>query len=446
MQKNTLLTVTVLAVILGGHINVPAEEKVDRYVFAGSGLSIPKEIGSLKLIRQDEYNPGGRAGVRLGFQDAGRPLDVSLHVYQSPPAAEGPALMLDSNGRRILDQRYRGVYKLTSPSESYQAEYASIIETFSSLGYMLETEYRNIAVAARNDSPVAYSAYLTTTENIDGEDVRFVCEAVLYAIPGWFIKIYWTYPEMLRQEVAIMEDEFIQAINWNEILPEKDSDSPEFVLADVIARLQAGEFSGAREMLLPLHEAGNADASRILGCLYLNGDGVEENLETGREYLKAAVDAGNVTAMFQLGISYRHREPEQYFRYMKMAADEGDRVATQQVGLAYFYGDEGVPQNDILAYKWLFCMQLRDYVGAESWMEPLEELSRRMSEEDMEKARVMAWNYVYIEKRNGFFQDEFDRYNPGVTEPFTVDEYKIVDGQLIVNRKNAAEDGGNENE
>jgi hypothetical protein len=58
----------------------------------------------------------------------------------------------------------------------------------------------------------------------------------------------------------------------------------------------------------------------------------------------------------------------------------------------------------------------------------------------------MAWNYVYIEKRNGFFQDEFDRYNPGVTEPFTVDEYKIVDGQLIVNRKNAAEDGGNENE
>jgi hypothetical protein len=209
-------------------------------------------------------------------------------------------------------------------------------------------------------------------------------------------------------------------------------------LDTIIGKLQSGEFSDALEMLLPLHESGNTEATRLLGCLHLNGDGVEKSLDKGREYLKMAADAGNVEAMFQLGISYRGAEPEKYFKYMKMAADEGHLIATQQVGLAYFYGDEGVAQNDILAYKWLFCMKLRDCFGAESWMDPLVELDERMNDEDMEKARVMAWNYVYIEKRNGFYQDEFDKNNPGVTEPFTVDEYKIENGQLIVTKKQEA--------
>jgi hypothetical protein len=175
------------------------------------------------------------------------------------------------------------------------------------------------------------------------------------------------------------------------------SGNTEAALDTIIGKFQSGEFSGAVEMLLPLHESGNTEATRLLGCLYLNGDGVEKSLGKGREYLKTAADAGNVKGMFQLGISYRHREPKKYFKYMKLAADEGHLIATQQVGLAYFYGDEGVAQNDILAYKWLFCMKLRDCIGAESWMDPLAELDERMNDEDIEKSRVMAWT-TYISR------------------------------------------------
>ena len=164
----------------------------------------------------------------MQYRDPETWLDISLYVYQSPPYTKGPFLLLDADGKRILEdreeiiKRHHAVFKLTQPSESYMEEYRRTLNSISeNRGYELKTEFRYMAVPARDDSPIAYAANLIKTENIDGHDVRYLWKTYLYAIPGYFIKIHCTYPEPLWLEVGAIDVTFIQSINWNEILPKR---------------------------------------------------------------------------------------------------------------------------------------------------------------------------------------------------------------------------------
>lgn len=55
-----------------------------------------------------------------------------------------------------------------------------------------------------------------------------------------------------------------------------------------------------------------------------------------------------------------------------------------------------------------------------------------LSAEDKERARLEAWNFVYIDTKSAFYQDEFDAANPNFTGRIAVDNYKVVNGQLVV--------------
>jgi hypothetical protein len=209
------------------HDNRVIKNQQERFVLETSGVSVPKQIGSLKMTDATDLNRDG-SDVVPRFEDPDNWLKISLYVYKSPPSTKGPFLMLDADGNRVLEdreeiiQKYNGVYKLTTPSKSYEDEYSSMVKKISLLGLTLENESRNMAVPTRDDSPIAYVAYLTETKNIDGNDIRFVWEAYLYSIPGYFVKIYCTYPEPLWQEATMTELNFIRSINWNEILPDTE--------------------------------------------------------------------------------------------------------------------------------------------------------------------------------------------------------------------------------
>ncbi len=172
-------------------------------------------------------------------------------------------------------------------------------------------------------------------------------------------------------------------------------------------------------------------ASEILGIMHLNGDWVERDVPTAREYLRAAIESGSVRAIFILGETYFEEDKALYARYQEKAAQRGHLIAAQQIGRACFYG-EGVPQNDLLAYRWLFSIQIRTPVAVETWTEPLAELNERMDEESIEEARLMAWNHVYIDLKVGFFQEEFEEDNAGMEGPIKKGEYVIEDGRLIM--------------
>lgn len=200
------------------------------YRFSKSGLSVPRQIDTLKLVKVTDRNSNG-SNVSLEYSDPEKWVDLSIHVYQSPPDTKGPFLTIDADGRRVLedgegvkDPRGAG-YKLTEPSKSYTDEYLRTLKSISeNRGYELKTESRFMADPKWDASPIALSAYLAKMESIEGQDVRFLWKTYLYSIPGYFVKIHFTFPEPLWLEIGPVDVNFIQSINWTELFPKQPID------------------------------------------------------------------------------------------------------------------------------------------------------------------------------------------------------------------------------
>lgn len=200
------------------------------YRFSKSGLSVPRQIDTLKLVKVTDRNSNG-SNVSLEYYDPEKWVDLSIHVYQSPPDTKGPFLTIDADGRRVLedgegvkDPRGAG-YKLTEPSKSYTDEYLRTLKSISeNRGYELKTESRFMADPKWNASPIALSAYLAKMESIEGQDVRFLWKTYLYSIPGYFVKIHFIFPEPLWLEIGPVDVNFIQSINWTELFPKQPID------------------------------------------------------------------------------------------------------------------------------------------------------------------------------------------------------------------------------
>ncbi len=132
-----------------------------------------------------------------------------------------------------------------------------------------------------------------------------------------------------------------------------------YEVADVRVGLDAymaGDFDKAREIWLPLAEAGDADAQAWVGSLYANGDGVD--LDDGaafRWYFKSA-EGGNVQAQSNIGAMYGigkgvPQHNEEAVRWFEKAANQGD--AHGQFNLAVLLSSgTGVKKNIEQAAKW----------------------------------------------------------------------------------------------
>lgn len=206
-----------------------SEDGGARYVFSSCGLSIPKQLKNLKLVDVHQFESDG-SDVMVTFTDPDKGLRVSLCVYKSPTETKGPALMLDSGGKEILENRedekksHHAVFKLTTPAEAYLREYDQVIKAIIATDFMIDTkldsEFRFMAVPTRKDSPIAYVAELSGTRKVRSENViPWTWKTYLYAIPGFFVKIHCTYPSQLWLEIGPIDVDLIQAINWDEIIP-----------------------------------------------------------------------------------------------------------------------------------------------------------------------------------------------------------------------------------
>lgn len=146
-------------------------------------------------------------------------------------------------------------------------------------------------------------------------------------------------------------------------------------------------------------------------------------------YIKSASDAGNAEATFILADA--QPTVEDHARVMLKVAEQGHLIAAQQAGLYYLEG-HGIKQDKVQAYRWLFSIGLRTPVAVETFTKPLAKLEAELSASDEERAMVEAWNFVYIDTKSAFYQEEFDAANSNFTGSISIDNYEVVDGQLIV--------------
>ena len=79
-------------------------------------------------------------------------------------------------------------------------------------------------------------------------------------------------------------------------------------------------------MLIPLAQAGDVFAQYEVGMLYINGWGIEPDIEKGAEWIKKSADTGYFIAMDDLATLYKERalgsgREKDAWRYYLKAAD-----------------------------------------------------------------------------------------------------------------------------
>ncbi len=125
-----------------------------------------------------------------------------------------------------------------------------------------------------------------------------------------------------------------------------------FVLALVSVRLIAAD-----PALIARAKQGDADAQRILGMVYFNGDGVEKNPTEAVKWMRKAAAQENSQAQFVLGMAYFYgngveRNGTEAVNWWLKAAEHEHAGAQSNVGMAYYDGTGVEPDYD-KALKWL---------------------------------------------------------------------------------------------
>ena len=103
-------------------------------------------------------------------------------------------------------------------------------------------------------------------------------------------------------------------------------------------------------------EQGDAAAQYKLGCCYVNGEGVTQNLPEAIRWFRKAAEQGNAEAQNDLGVYYVNglgveRNPSMAFNWIHKAAMQG--IADAQHNLAFLYEEGlGVEKDEQEALNW----------------------------------------------------------------------------------------------
>jgi len=122
-------------------------------------------------------------------------------------------------------------------------------------------------------------------------------------------------------------------------------------------------------LFLMLAKEGDGSAQWILGFMYLNGEGMEQDYTQAAYWLTRAAEQGFVMAQFNLGFMYDNGEgvPQDYQKALKWyskAAEQG--LAEAQTNLGVMYAASKSPLQDYArAYSWfnLAASQGNEYGG-----------------------------------------------------------------------------------
>lgn len=124
------------------------------------------------------------------------------------------------------------------------------------------------------------------------------------------------------------------------------------------AAYASGDFSGAYDVLSPLAANGDANAQYVLGLMYANGQGVEQNFYAAGKMYRRAGEQGHAGAQVNLGSLFDNCHgnggcnAEKAANWYRRAADQGEAIAQYNLGVMYGVG-RGVVENEWTA-KTLF--------------------------------------------------------------------------------------------
>jgi TPR repeat protein len=132
-----------------------------------------------------------------------------------------------------------------------------------------------------------------------------------------------------------------------------------------IEAYQTQQYARAYEILMPHAQTGEAEAQRLIGVMYMLGQGVEQDLATAARWVRGSAQLGNPQAQELLSFMY-HR-------------------------------GAGVPQDPVQAYVWLKLASQRavDPRHSEGIQATIGRLIGQMTQAERQRARAMSRQYYY---------------------------------------------------
>lgn len=127
--------------------------------------------------------------------------------------------------------------------------------------------------------------------------------------------------------------------------------------ADGVAGFKAyeqGDYATALREFMPLAEAGQASAQAAIGHMYLNGQGVPQDVGQAATWLEKAAEGGNARARYQIGNMYAGgmgvpADDMKASYYLLKAANQNMAVAQLAMAQRFYHG-QGVPKDMVQSF------------------------------------------------------------------------------------------------
>jgi TPR repeat protein len=158
-----------------------------------------------------------------------------------------------------------------------------------------------------------------------------------------------------------------------------------------LAAYQAGDYETAHKEFSPLAEQGHTNAQLILGIMYLNGQGVQQDDAEAVKWWRRAAELGHDGAQFYLGVVYVkgqgvQQDDAKAVNWWRRAAEQGHDVAQSYLGVMYLKG-QGVQQDYVRAHLWFDLAAAHESDDASK---NLQLVSKKMTRAQIAEAKRLA--------------------------------------------------------
>jgi hypothetical protein len=119
----------------------------------------------------------------------------------------------------------------------------------------------------------------------------------------------------------------------------------------------AGQYSKARELWLPLAESGDPRAQHALARLYEKGRGVDRDFKTAADWFLKAAEQGHADSEYRLAVGHVYgfgvkRDETAALSWLRKAANHGHKRAQKMLARAYENGRLGLVADPEQAKYW----------------------------------------------------------------------------------------------
>lgn len=152
-------------------------------------------------------------------------------------------------------------------------------------------------------------------------------------------------------------------------------------------------------------EAGDMDACVDLGCRYMTGDEVPEDMEEAVRLFRLAAEQGNMVAQKNLGTAYDYgdgveADPEKALYWFRKSADQGYDEAQLALGCCYMNGN-GVKQDEAQASEWFRLAAEQGHALAQAFLASLYSQGKGVEQDETE---ALKWYLKAAEQENELAQ------------------------------------------